>query len=313
MSNEVLDPSCGAVAPNAVPPVEWSTVALIAGCYAVWAGAGLFYAEAPLVAVVVLALAVALHSSLQHETIHRHPTRHAGLNEALVFLPIGLLVPYRRYRDLHLLHHVDERLTDPYDDPESYYLALREWERLPDWARTLLDWNNRLGVRLLIGPAISATGFLIGDARRIGRTGGRDGRKLRSAWMLHGIGLLAVMLWVQAAAMPAWAYLAGVYIGLSLLSVRAFCEHRWAEQPDHRTVIIENSALGLLFLNNNLHFVHHRHPGLPWYALPAVYCARRAEWQAANGGYVFDGYGAVLRRFGTRSRGPVLHPHRIAA
>lgn len=291
--------------------VEWATLSLIVGCYAMWVAAGLFYAAMPLIAVIAVALSVALHSSLQHEVIHRHPTRIAGLNEALVFLPIGLLVPYRRYRDLHLLHHDDERLTDPYDDPESYYVALGDWERLPRWVRTVLDWNNRLAVRVLIGPAISAVGFLFSDAKKLVSADAVTRRDARSAWGYHLAGLLPVLAFAYFSAMPVWAYLIGTYIGLSLLSVRAFCEHRWAEQPDHRTVIVENSILGLLFLNNNFHLVHHKQPALPWYALPAAYRARRSHWQALNGGYVFDGYGAVLRRFALRSKGPVTHPVRL--
>ena len=73
-------------------------------------------------------------------------------------------------------------------------------------------------------------------------------------------------------------------------------------------MIVEKSRSALLFLNNNLHLVHHTHPALPWHALPAAYRARRAEWQAINGGYVFRGYGAVLRKFALRAKEPVAHP-----
>ena len=77
-------------------------------------------------------------------------------------------------------------------------------------------------------------------------------------------------------------------------------------------MIVERSLLGFLFLNNNIHLVHHKHPGLPWYALPAAYRARRADWQAINQGYVFRNYGAVMRDFGLRSKEPVAHPARAA-
>ena len=110
--------------------------------------------------------------------------------------------------------------------------------------------------------------------------------------------------------MPAYAYLGSAYLGLSLLAIRSFCEHQWAEAPDGRTVIVERSLLAFLFLNNNIHLVHHKHPGLPWYALPAAYRARRAEWQALNDGYVFRSYGAVMRDFGLRPKEPVAHPER---
>ena len=47
----------------------------------------------------------------------------------LVGLPIGLVYPFRRFKALHLRHHADERLTDPFDDPESYYQALWQHRR----------------------------------------------------------------------------------------------------------------------------------------------------------------------------------------
>lgn len=288
-------------------PIEWSTVALIVACYGVWLAAGMLYARMPVVATIVMTLTIVLHSSLQHETIHRHPTRHAGCNEALVFLPLGLLVPYRRYRRLHLLHHDDSRLTDPYGDPESFYLSRYDWQRLPRALRTLLAWNNVLALRMLIGPAIAAIGFLLAEVRLQPRNG--DRAEIRAAWLRHGIGLtLLVTLAHHVFAMPPGAYLLSAYGALSLLALRSFCEHRWAEDPDGRTVIVAPSILGLLFLNNNLHLVHHRYPGMPWHALPAAYRLRRAEWSAINDGYVFSGYGAVLRAFGMRMKGPVAHP-----
>jgi len=289
--------------------IEWRTLALILFCYAAWIAAGMLYRHAGPASIGLLTLTIVLHSSLQHEAVHRHPTRHTGLNEALVFLPIGLLVPFRRYREQHLRHHADSRLTDPYDDPESFYLALYDHQRLPRVLRTVLVWNNRLAVRMLIGPAISATGFLLTEMRTAIRVKGGDAPRSRGAWRQHAAGLIAVAAIVHFGfGMPAWAYLLAAYLGLSLLAVRSFCEHQWAEAPGGRTVIVERSLLGPLFLNNNIHLVHHTHPGLPWYALPAAYRARRDEWQAINGGYVFRSYGAVMRKFGLRAKEPVVHP-----
>ena len=96
-----------------VPAVEWPTLALIALSYAVWA-LGTTWAAAlflPL-GMVMVALAAALHSSLCHEVLHGHPTRHRWLNELLVFPQLTLLIPYGRFRDTHIEHHRDERLTE---------------------------------------------------------------------------------------------------------------------------------------------------------------------------------------------------------
>lgn len=293
-------------------PIEWRTVALILGCYALWAIAGLLYVEAVWVSIPLLASTVVLHSSLQHEAIHRHPTRNPVWNEALVFWPLGLLVPFRRYRALHLLHHADSRLTDPYDDPESFYLAAYDHRRLPFALRTLLAWNNRLVVRMLVGPAISAIRFLLSEIRLPAPRDDGDRPSKRQAWGLHTIGLIAVVAVVHFGfRMPIYAYLGSVYLGLSLLALRSFCEHRWAEATGGRTVIVERSLLGLLFLNNNLHLVHHTHPGLPWYALPHAYRTRAAAWRTINDGYVFRNYREVMRDYGLRPKEPVIHPTRI--
>ena len=167
-----------------------------------------------------------------------------------------------------------------------------------------------LAVRMLVGPAITAAVFLSAELRAAIGSGERA-KEIRLAWGMHAIGLAVVAAIMHSAfGMPAWAYAGAAYLGLSLLAVRSFCEHRWAEAPDGRSVIVERSSLSLLFLNNNLHLVHHRHPGLPWYALPAAYRARRSEWRTINGGYVFSSYGAVARAFALRPREPVVHPAR---
>jgi len=94
--------------------IEWPTLAMLALCYGAWASAGVFlFPSSPVSALLIMAVCVALHSSLQHEIMHGHPTRNAMVNEMLVFLPLGLAYPYRRYKVTHMQHHNDERLTDP--------------------------------------------------------------------------------------------------------------------------------------------------------------------------------------------------------
>lgn len=285
--------------------VEWLTLGLIVGCYAVWLGAGMLYAPVPLLAIIVIPVMAAFQSSLQHEALHGHPTRNARINEALVFLPIALFYPFRRYKNLHLRHHADERLTDPYDDPESYYRALTDWEKLPGWMKKVLRLNNSLLGRVLIGPAIGVTGFMLTDMRLLAQ----GGKALRIAWMLHVAGLIPVLLMVHYLfGMPLWLYGLLAYASLSILAIRSFCEHQWSEHPDGRTVIIEKSILGLLFLNNNLHLVHHKRPTAAWYHLPRLYREQPEDWQRMNDGYVFRNYLDVLKAFAIRSKEPVVHP-----
>jgi fatty acid desaturase len=287
--------------------VEWPTLGLLVGCYTVWLLATVFYQEiGALLLILIVAPLVTLHSSLQHEALHGHPTRTAALNEALVFLPLGLLFPYRRFKMLHLRHHNDAQLTDPYDDPESFYFALADWHRLPAWLQTILDLNNTLLGRMLIGPLVMFAGFLARDLQLIAA----GDREILRAWLYHVAGIAVVLVWVTAfCGVPVWLYALGAYLGLSILNVRTFAEHQAHELPGGRTVIVEASpVLGLLFLNNNLHYVHHENPRVPWYKLPMLYRSNRAAFLAANESYSFRGYGEMIRLYLLHPKSPVPHP-----
>jgi fatty acid desaturase len=292
---------------NGRPAIEWPTIALIFACYGGWTAAGLFLWPAwPLAALAVLSFTVALQSSLMHECLHGHPTRKALINEALVALPIGLVYPYRRFKALHLTHHADERLTDPFEDPESYYRALWQYRELPRAIQVLLDVNNTMVGRFVLGPLVMNAAFFASEAKLVAA----GDKAVRKAWVLHTAGA-AVVLPVVAYGfgMPLWLYLlVPAWIGQSLISVRTFAEHQWSERPDGRTIIVERSPLSLLFLNNNLHLVHHKMPTVPWYRLPAHYRERRAEWLAMNGGYAYPSYFALFSDFAFRAKEPVPHP-----
>jgi fatty acid desaturase len=288
--------------------IEWPTLALIAACYLGWGLATTVLAQVSLpLAFILLALVVTLHSSLQHEVLHGHPFRSRPLNEALVFLPVGLFYPYGRFRDLHLDHHRDERLTDPYDDPETNYLDPVVWARLPRWRQRLLRVNNTLAGRMLIGPALSVHAVVVSDFRAI-RAGDRA---IARDWALHGAGLVLVGLWITAADMPLPVYFAAAYAGMAILKIRTFLEHRAHELARGRSVVVEGRGLlSFLFLNNNLHTVHHAKPGMAWYRLPGHYAANRDAFLKRNEGYVYPSYGAIFRQYFLKPKDPVPHPLR---
>lgn len=291
--------------------VEWLTLGLVVLCYGGWAGAtGWLAGAAPAAAVAALAVVLTLHSSLCHEILHGHPFRSRRLNAALAFPALGLFIPFERFRALHLAHHRDATLTDPYDDPESNFLDPAQWRRLPRALRWLFAANNTLAGRMALGPAISLAQFWADEAR--GLWHGAPG--LRRAWALHIAGLAGPVLWLSGPGqMTAGSYLLGVYLALSLLKIRSFAEHRAHRDSAARSVIVEDRGpLALLFLNNNLHAVHHRHPRLPWYRLPAAYAARRGDWLADNGGYRYPSYAAIFARHLLRAKDPVAHPLRAS-
>lgn len=287
--------------------VEWPTVVLLILCYGLWGLAGyVLYPQFPFFSLLLMGVAVALHSSLQHEVLHGHPTRNARINEALIFAPLGVFYPYRSYKRTHLQHHADERLTDPFDDPESYYRSWKSWQSMPMALKRLLALNNTLIGRMLLGPPLMVVGFPLAEWHRI-VTGDR---KVRHAWALHFAGLIPTLMVVsQVFGIPIWLYVGvSAYLGISIISIRSYCEHQWAEQPDGRTIIVENSLLAPLFLYNNLHLVHHKLPTVPWYKLPSHYRTRRTEWQQMNEGYVFANYMEIFKVFAFKAKEPVAHP-----
>ncbi|MEM7752593.1 MAG: fatty acid desaturase [Pseudomonadota bacterium] len=296
----------GAVMQN-LSKIEWPTVALFVCTYAVWIWAVFWLAGgAPWLAVPVAAVAIALHGSLQHEAIHGHPTQWASVNTALAWPPLTLVIPFLRFRDTHLAHHRDANLTDPYDDPETHFMMPADWAALPALARRVLMLNNTLAGRLLLGPLIGTACFLLCDLRNR-----HDDARVAPSWGWHLIAVAAVLMVVWLAPMPLWAYVLSAYLALALLRIRTFLEHQAHEQTRARSVIIEDRGpLALLFLNNNLHAVHHAHPQVAWYDLPALYQSHRARFLAMNGGYRFASYGEVFRRFLFRRKDPVAHPLR---
>jgi fatty acid desaturase len=286
--------------------IEWPTVALVLACTGAWMAATALAGAAPWIALPVLVLSLVLHSSLTHEAVHGHPTPSATANAALLFPALGLFVPYGRFRDLHLAHHEDATLTDPYDDPESNYLDPAVWARLPRAARALLLANNTLAGRMLLGPAIGLALFYRADLR----AALAGDRAVRRAWGLHALGLVPVLLWLGlAGTVGAAAYLAAAYAALSILKIRTFLEHRAHEAARGRSVLIEDRGpLAFLFLNNNLHAVHHGHPGLAWYRLPAFYRARRERFLQMNHGYLYGSYAEIFASHFLKRKDPVPHP-----
>jgi len=286
--------------------VEWPTLALLGACYALW-GLAVFglAAWSPLAALPAVAVLIALHSSLTHEMMHGHPFRSEVANAMLMLPPLSLAIPYLRFKDLHLEHHRDEHLTDPYDDPESNFLDPAAWAALSRPMQRLLRFNNTLLGRMLVGPAIGLWTFWQGDWRRI-RAGDR---RVILGWALHLPPMLGVIGLVALSPMPVLAYLGAVYLGLSLLKIRTYLEHRAYEKARGRTVVIEDRGpLALLFLNNNFHVVHHMHPNVPWYRLPGLYAARRAHYLARNDGYRYSSYAEVFRSHFLTAKDPVPHP-----
>jgi len=287
--------------------IEWPTLLLAVIIYGGWAGITFFHAAIPWPILAACGgWLLAWQMSLQHEVLHGHPTRSRRINDALGFPPLTLWLPYLIYRRLHLRHHRDAYLTDPLEDPESYYITPDRFCRLSPAARAGLRFRNTFFGRITYGAFRSVILFLWAEAKRC-----RNDRAEQRIWIAHLAGVAVVLFWLCGVCqMSLLTYLlCFVLPSRSLASIRAFAEHRAAGAPEERTAIVENApVLGLLFLFNNLHAVHHNRPGLPWYKLPAAYRANRSKIIAANGGLVYNGYWDVIRRYALSAHHAGPHP-----
>lgn len=275
--------------------VSWS---LFVAIYAIWALITWFHDVIPLWALLPAgAILIAWHGSFQHEAVHEHFSKTRWLNDAIAFPPLSLWLPYPIYRRTHRAHHNLHILTDPRRDPESFYVEQSSWTSLPALYRHLLKAHNTLAGRMLIGPFLVIVQFLASEIRAIFSG---DLRHV-SAWLWHLPSTALVLTWlILVAEMPLWIYLSCFVLpGLSLTLVRSFAEHKAAHTPLERTAIVEAGRFfSLLFLNNNLHFAHHRRPDLPWQALPAYYSQNRRELLTENGGLCYSGgYREIVRRY----------------
>ena len=287
--------------------IDWITLAVMLFCYLLWAsGTTFIYEFSPLLGFVIVTLMITLHSSLQHEVLHGHPLPNQKMSELLVYPAVGLLIPYERFKDTHLKHHYDPKLTDPYEDPESNYLDPKVWSELPKPIQSVLLINNTLLARILIGPLISMIYFIKSDIRNY-----KNGQKrILISWIHHFVGILLVFLWlINWGQIPILLYCVSAYLGLGLLKIRTFLEHRAHEHPRGRTVVINDRGFfAFLFLNNNFHLVHHMHPGVSWYKLPKLFDHNKEQFLERNEGYAYTSYFEIFRKYAFRRKDPVPHP-----
>ncbi|HET7756014.1 MAG TPA: fatty acid desaturase [Steroidobacteraceae bacterium] len=288
--------------------VEMPTMLLIVATYAGWLGITFAYGRWPLWAVAPIgALLVTLHGSLQHEIVHGHPTRWRSLNRLFAVVPLSLWLPFDSYVRTHLAHHIDERITDPIDDPESYYWTARDWERLGPLGRAIVRVQQTLAGRVTVGAFWAIGRYLHGEWRAI--VANEPG--VRAIWIEHLLWCVPVIAWVKlVCGMPISLYALTIAVpGTSITLIRSFAEHRARPHVRARIALVEGSwILGPLYLFNNLHALHHEAPWIPWYEYPARYRVIRARLIAENEGLVYHTYFDVARRFLFRPHDSPLHP-----
>ncbi len=249
------------------------------------------------IAATVGTVLLTWYGSLQHETIHGHPTSSRRVNSLLGWLPLSLWIPYSIYRETHLRHHRHEgqHLTEAGRDPESFYMARATVAGMGVVRRAIHRANCTLVGRVVLGPAVAMIGLWYCEAAKI-----RSGNSRRLViWSRHAAGV-TLILWyvVDVCHIPLAEYLGLiVYPSVALSLLRSFAEHRADPNPRKRTRVVEAGGLwSLIFLNNNLHIAHHAYPNVPWHELPRVW--RRMRASAADPDLVISGgYREVVCRF----------------
>lgn len=296
--------AAGPATPASRRKMGGATLLVAALIYGHWAALTLNAAQMPPLLVAALGgWLLAWQGSLQHETIHGHPTPWRRVNHLLGCPPLNLWLPYERYRALHMAHHATEHLTVPGHDPEARYLD----GHAGPFSRLAARITATLLGRLTLGPPLEIAGFLATEAK----AALADEPGVRQAWALHLVWVAAITAWlVGVCGLGLGEYLlCFVYPGAALSLLRSFAEHRADPVPGRRIAVVENAPLlGLLYLNNNLHAAHHAFPAASWRELPGLYATHRSALLAANGGLVYRGYGEVFRRFLLAPHDAVVHP-----
>lgn len=264
--------------------------------YGAWLTLTFYFQAIPWYVLAVAApLVIAWHGSLRHECTHNHPINRT-VATIVGYPPLGLLDPFVLYREAHQKHHRNEHLTDPYEDPESFFHRQEDWETKSRFMRALWVFNQTFAGRMLIGPGLVYGRWFVIEIKAMLRG---DMARMR-IWAEHALLVSVVMYWVtQVCGISAWQYLLFfVYPGTSIGMIRSFYEHRYDESPLGRCVLVEKSLFfQLLFLNNNFHAVHHDKPGMPWYQLDEYYRARKEYYQNASENYVVESYGQLMREY----------------
>lgn len=291
MSRRRID---GAAVPSRVNLAAVSGV--VAACLALFFGVPLLLAQGHGWAawlLVPLVLTIVPHWALIHEAVHGHLLPGPRGNELLGrVLAVLFLSPFDTLRFGHLSHHA---LNAKVAERPEYYDP-----RLRSRVRAVLVFYGRLlfGVGLLETAscllALLPRRVLRPIVRQIfyehepeaARMAGRAERMLLAPGTLRQIriGGLTAMLVLGTSLLAygtAWPLLAMALLGRAMLiSILDNAPHYEGalEQPDQGFDMHLPGGLGGLVLNTNLHGTHHRHPNLPWAALPAAFAADRAEF-----------------------------------
>jgi fatty acid desaturase len=283
---------------------EWPTWAVIAMVYSLWCIVLINFHSIPW-APLWLTLILGFHGSVQHELLHGHPTSKQTLNDLIAYPPLSLWYPYPIYKRTHLKHHENADLTVPGVDPESYFISQEVWAGMSRAARLVATINMTIAGRLLFAPF-----WHLLELKRQMFQSIRSGNPQRNTWLLHEF-LCFVILFGALSFFDVniFTYIACSYFAQSSTLLRSFYEHRIAEKPEHRSVVVRSFLpFRLLFLNNNFHALHHKNPGMSWFKLGRGYYSKPEYCDEQNGYFVERGYWQWFSKYTFKPVSNPVHP-----
>lgn len=259
--------------------------------------------------VPVFVLATIPHWALIHEAVHGHLHRSRRVNEAAGrLLSILFLAPFDGLRFGHLSHHAlnaraveRPELYDPARRSRAtatleYYLRLLCGLYLAEVASVPLS----LLPRRMLRPVVRRV-FYEGEPEA-GPMADRAERVLLAPATLRRLRTDALAI-LALVGLASWTYGPGWPVLLVAILGRGFVLSLMDNAPHYRGELADPGQgydlhapepLASLVLNTNLHGTHHRHPNLPWNALPKAF-------RRDGGSYA----GSYLLRPWRQLRGPV--------
>ena len=222
--------------------------------------------------------------SLHHEAIHGslHPDRRINLLAGR-FMAILLGSSFHVLRFAHLMHHRFNR--NPRDRPDVYDPAVTSkaaarlgfigtlviGTHLSELAAPLLCLMPKPLIRRILAGIYRGDDTAMTEIHRAAHRLFLDPAQLRSI----RIDALVSMTLLAAAVIAFgshWPMLVGFLLGRgALISIFDNVYHFATpiDRPEYARNLALPRPLQLLFLNMNLHRVHHGRPSIPWWALPA--------------------------------------------
>ena len=175
------------------------------------------------------AITIAWHGSLRHEAIYRHPTRLPWAQRDFGVSARNCACPWRAtgipiWRTTPLWNSPPRRTV-----LRQNIFFPAQCVRLGTAGRLAAAANATLLCRLLFGPAVGISGFLVPDLRDISR--GEQAQ--RRYWAVHLAGVAALLAWLTSPSHmnPLRYILCFAYPRQSLALVRSFAEVHVAPGP----------------------------------------------------------------------------------